>query len=738
MRSTAIPRLMVSAMLLGAPLACAVGCGGAPPAASASTLPVPARVSAGDFAEALRKYTALSPGNAQRAKLRRVLATHYIETEVPSLGDASYESLVGAFSEVAALHEPADFESGDLAPELVSLARQIRGEAAKRGDEAVVLAALLILRTAGVDADTAKKDYDEVNRWGRRARATIDSDLEGISSVVELWEDHATLTPAPEVLAALAKLEIRRRDMLLDHMKRGDSSSMTRQDLFTAPAILRQTPLTVAAIFLEHGDLASARTYVKALGDTGGMEAELIRVLDAALGGSGDALLELAMTYARGKPSTTVGICAYGYRAFPKDSSFPQCLARIAAEDNQHALATAWFRETVRVAPTHRELYDEALGQVREFVERAPADTNPEVVRGMVKQADEIISERERRWPGTSQEIELERFYAAVGMMEMNAGNLDSARARFEAALKVKETAPSLEQLGRIASARGNHAEAVEFFERAKELSEGIPGLPGAFAYAELLGRIGDEHRALGALPQAKTAYESALKILAAAENAANPFGMVEVLMRRGILLDRLDRAKEGARAFREAIRNAENLRSAMGEREAFPASAALQQTYARILSHLAAAPEPNLELAQDIFRAAQRQLTLDPEWKVYFALWTSMLGARSGKATDAEVNIVLGQHRSADAWYGALARFGLGELDEAGLLAAAKDQGQRTEAYFYAFIPATRAHEDAKAIEQLELTIRAQMVNFYEFIMADELLSQRRRSPPAAPAPAQ
>jgi lipoprotein NlpI len=174
-------------------------------------------------------------------------------------------------------------------------------------------------------------------------------------------------------------------------------------------------------------------------------------------------------------------------------------------------------------------------------------------------------------------------------------------------------------------------------------------------------------------------------------------------------------------------MRIAQNLRSSMGDRELFPASDALQQTYARILSHLASAPVPNPVLAQDVFRAAQRQLTLDPEWKVYFALWTKLIAARAGKPADDEVSIVLNQYKRAADWHGQLARFGVGEMTYEQLLAAADGPGQQTEAHFYAAAGAMARNDAATAARLLDLAVKLRMVNYYEFTMAQDLLRQKR-----------
>ena len=712
-------------------------CASAPPlSATMPRVAVPRSVQADTLAEARRIYAGLPSADPSRLELRDRLAAYFyrdnaeanVNGGAASPGAAgAYDELVRRFTDVADLHRREDFETRSVAGELVSLAKELRPGAQGRGDEAVSLSVLLVLATVESEAEAAEADYGQITEWGRDTRATMNSRFEALSSLIDVWQQHADLTPAPAVLTKLARLEVDRRSELLGRMRRGGERAFSRQELFTAPAVLQQAPLSVAAVFLAEGDLASALTEVKALvragsGDGSGIEKELLRVLEMAEAGDAGAELELAMTYARGRPDTAAGLCEHGYRRFPKDHRFAECLGRIVAETSDHALSAAWVRDAVRRAPANRELHDEALGLLREFIERAAPETNPLELRGIVRHADEIIRERERRWPGAGAASGLERFLSAVGLMETNSGEIDAAEARFQASLDVRETSQALEQLGRLRIARRDYAGGITLYERAMKLADPGAGLASVFSVSELLTRTGDAQLALGDAAAAKQSFEAALKLLGESESRANPFGKVEIRMRSGILLARLGSAKDGAKAFRDAIREAEGLRASMGEPEAFPASQALQQTYARILSHLASAPEANPGLAEDIFRAAQRQLTLDPEWRVYFALWTKLVAVRAGKAPDDEVRIVLEQMKKHSGWHGALARFGLGEIDYGKLLSLATDRGHRTEAHFYQVIQTIAAGDDAATKRQLGLTLEGHMVNFYEFTMAEEL----------------
>jgi lipoprotein NlpI len=177
--------------------------------------------------------------------------------------------------------------------------------------------------------------------------------------------------------------------------------------------------------------------------------------------------------------------------------------------------------------------------------------------------------------------------------------------------------------------------------------------------------------------------------------------------LRRGVLLGRLARRSDAVSAFERAMENAPELR----------------ETYSTILAYLAVS-DPDSAFAHRVFRNAVNQLSLEPEWKVYFALWLRMIAGRDGEGVDPEVSAVLADLAEGDDWFAKLARFASGQLDFEGLLAGAMGLGERTEAYFYEGARRLGAGDLAGAREMFEQVVDTNMVNFYEFAMAQELLA--------------
>jgi tetratricopeptide (TPR) repeat protein len=692
----------------------AAGCGASAAAGgSASTVPIPERVTTEGYAEALRILHAMPLDHPKRRDLRqRVVA--YLDGQTASLVEANrYESVVEHFEAITGLYNPDELGQGDVPPQLRRPARYVRDRASRRGDEGRALAALWVLRALEPEgSDALEREYRQVTSWGRAARAHMDNPLDRLTGLIDVWEEHARLTPAPEVLDTLAKLHVQRRDVVVKALRSGEGLSVG--DVFggvfgMAPHhVLRRAPFEVAAVFLRHGDVASARARLEAMGRVSDIEDQLLRVLgDAHAPGAegGDALVELAEAYRGARPDVAFGLCRLGLRRTPTDARFPTCLARVAASEERYADATAWYARAIDVSPTQRGLYDEALEKLNEFIERGLFDDDPGTARELATHAERILTERLRRWPRAASPVAPERLHLLVGTLEMNAGNVDEARKRFEKSLAAGDGQDALLSLAMLEHRTGKLARAAELYEKALDASSG--DRPGdVLRRAEISERLADVLRGLGKADQAGALYRKAAHKMGqvAPELEGPPLSMVEV--RRGVALSRVGERAQAAEAFRQAMRAAPHWR----------------ETYASILSHLAVV-EPDPALAHEVFRSAQRQLTLEPEWKVYFALWVQLISGRAGKAADPDVRQILREMSGGTAWWARLAKHGAGALPYDELAADATTPGERAEAHFYegARRLAGGERDGARALFQRVLATR--MVSFFEYVMAQELL---------------
>jgi lipoprotein NlpI len=182
--------------------------------------------------------------------------------------------------------------------------------------------------------------------------------------------------------------------------------------------------------------------------------------------------------------------------------------------------------------------------------------------------------------------------------------------------------------------------------------------------------------------------------------------------MRRGVLLDQLGRHEAAVEAFENAMTHAPQWRD----------------VYATILSHLVSA-RPDYDLASSVWRRSQLQLTLPPEWKVYFTLWMQHIAARADRPPAQEHTDLLRRLGQSSNWWGKLASFGAGDLDYEDLMSVASSLGEETEALYYEATRLFIAGDREAANAQFRRVLDTKMVSFYEYEMARKLLIEQERN---------
>jgi tetratricopeptide (TPR) repeat protein len=662
----------------------------------------------GEYPEATRRFLLMPHDDPERHELRdRLIASVLSQAQIlADVGD--YEGVVFETSRLTTFLSPSDYAAGVLPKHLEPIAAYITDQGGRRGHEGDVLAANFILeRLTG--EKLYQRRYDSVAAWGREARANLDTVSEQYAGLISVWTSHADLTPAPEVLDTLAGLHIAGRDAV------SAETAENRHRLgIGGERQLRLAPLNVAAVYLTHGDIKSAITKVESMGPGGELQLRLLELLRTAHSvdeTGAAATFELVEGYRVARPDVAAGLCRSALLRFPKDHRFPTCMARVAADSQQFADATAWYVIAIDLAPEMIELYDEALGQLDEFIETRLTDPHPERSSALARGAETILDARQKRWPASKPPIAPNELEYLIGMLEMNAGQAAGAQQRFEKSLKEDENPGALLQLGLLLERTGQPAEAEQRYRRALALTPS-DSLSDELRRAEILENLGNASRAQGKTREMTAQYNGALKAWTEArDQVEGPTGAV-VEMRRGVLLDQLGRHEEAIDAFESAMTHAPQWRD----------------VYATILSHLVSAP-PDFELASSVWRKSQLQLSLPPEWKVYFTLWIQFIAARAGQAPLEEHTDLLRRLGRSSNWWGKLASFGAGDLDYAGLMSVASSLGEETEALYYEATRLFIASDRQAAHDQFLRVLETKMVSFYEFEMARRLLLEQARA---------
>ena len=663
-------------------------------------------IAAAEYPDAERRFLRMSKTDAERLELRDRLITTVLDKAQVLADVGDYEGVVGEVERLTIFLSPEDYAEGVLPKQVEPIAAYMADRGGRLGDEGSVLAANFILLHLTKD-ELYRGRYDMVATWGRESRANLDTVSEQYAGLIEVWTRHAELTPAPEVLDTLAGLHIAGRDAVA-----GESMETRNRLGLGAERQLRLAPLNVAAVYLMHGDLQNAVSKVESMGG-GELQQRLLELMRAANGNDASAAaatFELVEGYRVARPDVAAGLCRASLIRFPDDYRFPTCMARVAADADRFADATAWYVIAIDLAPDMIELYDEALGQLDEFIEVRLTDPHPERSSSLARGAETILEARQKRWPTSEPPIAPNRLEFLIGMLEMNAGHADEAQRRFEESIAEDEDPSALLQLGLLLERTAQLDLAEERYRRALELTP-RGSLPEELRRSEILEHMGDVARAKGETAKMTARYQDALKAWTEArDQVEGPTGAL-VEMRRGVLLDQLGRHDAAVDAFESAMTHAPQWRD----------------VYATILSHLVSAP-PDFELASSVWRRSQLQLTLPPEWKVYFTLWIQLIAARADQPAVPEHTQLLRRLGQSSSWWGKLASFGAGDLDYDDLMSVASSLGEETEALYYEATRLFIAGDREAANEQFRRVLATKMVSFYEFEMARRLLLEQER----------
>lgn len=676
----------------------------------------PPAIDASNVHEVHRAYLRMDPADDARIAWRDALMAHYAQGSSAVLERGDYDAVVEHLARLTELMTPADVEANRVPDVVAPVARWVIEHGSPRGDEGRVMGAHLLLAAIGEDRDAHVSEREEIAQWGRSARASISNPIERYGELIQVWEQHEQIAPSPEVLDMLARLYLEQRDALRSSFGPEGQGNLTPgeidfRQLRLVPLLIQRAPLDVAAVFLRHGDLEGAVAHVERI-EPAGEDTQLLTRLTELLEQAQEnnrsgaaALAELAQGFSQARPSISSAICRLGVRRFPDEASFPLCLARAAIAAERASEATAWYAEAVRLAPETREVHDEALRQLSELMENGIFDQDIGESRSIATSALSILEQYEERWPTQTPDVTRAQILMHLGLAEMSSGNVAEARQRLRESLAIEESREAHVQLGLLAERLGQGEDAATHYRAALDATppDGVEGMAGR---AELTERLGDAFRRAGRERQAQRMYGQALSqwdtILQSVSGPRSSIGHV----RRGILLSHLGEHTQSNEAFAAAIEAAPTWRG----------------PYASILAHLVVS-DPNLELAQRVLRRAQFQLQLEPEWKVYFALWVQAIAARASEEPERDVRLLLEELAEGSDWSNRLAAFGGRSLEYPALREHASNRGQRVEADFYQGARLLGAGDSDGARRLFERVIESGMVSFYEYAMAQDLL---------------
>lgn len=407
------------------------------------------------------------------------------------------------------------------------------------------------------------------------------------------------------------------------------------------------------------------------------------------------------------------------------------------------------------------ELVDAAAFGAAEGLFRA----EPSSLRGVLPLAAELASHGMAEVaplviaPALSEHPEPDAISASLGFVmrtvseEESAGGLAAARATFDNAAPILELAatPALRSKVRPTPARLRFAMAATEV-RHGELDRARPLLlrslqeePASDAYLLLVaidrqrGKLGD-------------AIAWADKAVEAARASADLLTEGDAQLTRFELFREKRDATEASRALEAALTR---VLVAQKQSRGGALQARAERLLARVLEYYgeqravrraterafeAAGSDPRL-LSATVMDAARRGLTLSDltvarsaveravnagmsdEDLVYPALWLQLLERKLRVPSSGAVEDAYSAIDDASGWPSRLRAWGTGRLNDAELLAAAKDRAQRTEAIFYAAM-ARHAQSPEEAKAGLEQVAKSEAIDLVEVSIARDVLA--------------
>jgi tetratricopeptide (TPR) repeat protein len=499
--------------------------------------------------------------------------------------------------------------------------------------------------------------------------------------------------------------------------------SITREQYQTFILALDRTSYDVTRLHLRLG------TPQRALGALGAVRAggETDRRVQAALTTLQDdpeeGYMALAQMFGREHPDAALQACRAGRRARPESPRFPLCIARLLVRTADLAGALEAYDTAIGQNPGEPDLYAEALEITTEALRALLDEEDMAGARQAYRRARRLLRQYRRAFPDRRLPIDASRIDALMGVGEYQAGNIDRAVQRLEQSVEATPSKEALVQLGIISERRSQLDDAIRLYRRALDLDlHGGEARLAGYWRGTILEHLGDVHSAKGEGSRARQLWEEALEAwrvaLAARSGGLTGDELATAHLRRGMVLEKLERREDAVQAFRAAIDARPDLRG----------------TYEQLLSHYAA--DGRLREALQIYRRAVNHASIPESWKVYYALWVVATQRRTGDRSEPAPLQYLQEVRGDD-WTDKLAQFYAGTLPYERLLEAARTPGERAEAYFYEALNRLANGQAEQAGELLRQVIATEMMGFFEYDMARRILAGLATRPAVvAPAP--
>ena len=641
------------------------------------------------------------------------------------MDDGDYDGAVRSLRSALVGYAPDEIGAGGLPTELAPLARAIAEVASERGNEARAIAANRVLAAVAHPDPHALDRMREINDWGDRNRHEFQAPWVYLGEMADIYKEVARIVPAPDVLNRVSELLLGRHRAAIDGTPRhppAQGGMRALEDQRERQMALRNTPIDLALVFLRIGDVQRAADELGHLreGSGGGLASALHAIANAE--GGADGLAELAARLERVDMAAMAGVCRRGRREYPSDARFARCLALAAREDDP-GLASAHLESAVQLAPTDQRLLQAAIATAVDWLVHELASDDPAPGRRAFVRARALLGLWAQRYPRQSAPItegDLEEFAA---QLELGQANLRGAEEHLQRAIAARPPArDAFVTLAEIAWRHHDGRRAIEVLRQGLALPLRPTEADSLFRPSFIL-RIGLAARMAGDAPLAQQSLTDAASALDALTRAQAGRPRANAFYWRAVALDALGQRDTLHDLLTASIESADDDRDLHGRSITFSLARGRWSD------------------ASDFYRIARAQLNLERTWQVYFGLWGAhaarlgRLPSDHGAAAVLEGIAHTASVQSHPTWTMRLAQRFTGALTREQLLAHAQSPGQRAESLFYEALGELSSGDVAAAERDLRGVVATEMLRYFEYEMAWEMLERGVAS--IAPPPA-
>ncbi|MCK9523016.1 MAG: tetratricopeptide repeat protein [Proteobacteria bacterium] len=674
-----------------------------PPPVAHKSLEIPDDFSGARYEQKVAELLALDDAHPDRLALRDALIAWTLKRF--DADDTPSEKL-RLFQNALNWHLPSDFTVTHINVDMVPMAHWVIEHYEKRGKEAWVLAALIYLSLAQPENLAWHEEYLTLMDWTEGVRATIEDPIERYSSIAGVYMDIIVMLPLPELIDKISLVLARRQTAVVALLHAIQEENATISPLLFHSLIQRGGvgQELVHAHFLG-GLLHQVVPKFKELGVYDNISDDLLALIENIESGQNlsESYQKLSFLLGHSDPTAALRACMLARSASPRDPLNALCVARYFNALSYEESAAAYFHEAVH--PDFEEpILLQALSGLRQVLIGLHQKEQVDAAERTIVLAESVIQTLEG---ATDRSQELQISMAALAeicaQIAFNDGRIASAQALFATAMRLWPSMPSpYLKLAEIHLSRQEGPKAIEVLTSALASKRSVGGDFRNYWRAMVLESRGDVYRHMGNERDADDDYQSALETWATAEYPMEQEAEIEI--RKGIIHDRLGNPDASLTHFQRAIR-------VDPERRA---------SYAEVISFLVM--RQRLADARSFYQLAFNQDRIDTMWKIYYALWVEGLARRQNERTFDLPNAYL-QDCNGTSWQDQLARFFTGRIPYDKLRALADNLGQQVEADFYEAVLRLSSGETASARAMLQQVIASDLLGFFEYRMAAELL---------------